>query len=185
MDEWSRKIGGMKTLIDAGMCRVGPRLEAASPEDGALVHGAGRALALSDAALALCRAGRPNEALPLLRELAGMGASMRWITTQDRSLRAKTVFAEREGSGWDRLWSDERLISRAREAGCLDDARVILGLCSAFIEGAESTLPWAHVFARTRRSAPAVEQVLGLVACWMGHVISALDARWPGDFPQG
>ncbi|MFA6030970.1 MAG: hypothetical protein WC969_14030 [Elusimicrobiota bacterium] len=183
MEELIRKVGRVKVLIDNGMCRVGPRLDSASALDAALVRGAGRALLLSDAVVALCRAGRPHEALPLLRQLAAVAAAMRWIPLAQSDERARAVSSEWGCSRWDALWSDEALRERARTAGLAEDAEAVLSSCREFAVGGDSTLPWAHVFPENRRESLAPERVLELAGRLMGHVLRGLDARWQGDFP--
>jgi hypothetical protein len=189
MDDLIRRIGLAKVIIDNGMCRVGPQLDAASAVDQQLVRGAGRAIQLSDAVVALCRQGHANEALPIVRQLCETAASLCWLAAaldagaRSSGARAEELAREWEGSKWSMLWPEERLLRRAREGGLAEDAHAVLGLCREFVQGGPLTLPWAHRFGWGRLECLLPRTVLGRAASIMAHVLQALELRWPGGFP--
>jgi hypothetical protein len=183
MDELIRKIGLAKIVIDNGMCRVGPGLAPGSAVDAQMVMGAGRAIVLSDAVVALCRQGRTNEALPLLRQLAEDAIGMRWLAADADEEKAKALSKEREEAAWGTLWPEERFLLRAEACGLSREAAAVIDLCREFVLGGATTLPWAHVFAEAQRESMKPGSVLGPTALLMGHVLAALDGRWPGAFP--
>ena len=189
MDDLIRRIGLAKVLIDNGMCRVGPQLDAASAVDQQLVRGAGRAIQLSDAGVALCRQGHANEALPVIRQLCGIAASLRWRSAaldagaRASGARAEELAREWEDSKWSKLWPEEKLLRRAREGGLAEDAQAVLELCRDFVLGGPLTVPWAHRFGWSRLECLLPRTVLGVAASMMAHVLRALELRWPGGFP--
>jgi len=189
MEDLIRRIGLAKVIIDDGMCRVGPHLDAASAVDQQLVRGAGRAIQLADAVVALCRQGHANEALPVLRQLCEMAASLCWLAAalgaggRASGARAEDLAQEWEDSKWSKLWPEERLLRRAREGGLTEDSHAVLALCRDFVLGGPLTLPWAHRFGWSRREGLRPRTVLGLAASIMAHALKALELRWPGGFP--
>ena len=205
LDELMRRVGQAKAIVDSGMCRVGPRLDPARSSDGWLSGAASRALGLSDAVVALCRHGRPNEALPVLRQLAETAAAMRWLAAAlpsneeekggqarrgagsgagDPERRAASLSAELREARWDRLWEQDRFLSRAREAGVpAAEAQETLALASQFACGGSSSAPLSHVFAGNQAPGADAGRVLRLAVRWLGHALQALETRWPGSFP--
>ncbi|HAH07600.1 MAG TPA: hypothetical protein DCM05_13950 [Elusimicrobia bacterium] len=183
MDELIRKIALAKVLIDNGMCRVGQRLDPRSAVDAQLSTAAGRAIVLSDAVGALCRQGRPNEALPLLRQLTEEAAAMRWLAEGAGEEGAAALAKEREEATWDALWPEARLRRRAEAGGLSEEVSSVIGLCREFSLGGPVTLPWAHVFPGAQREPLKPGAALEPAVRMMGHVLNALDRRWPGEFP--
>lgn len=184
LDEAVRRIAQAKAFIDNGMCRVGPTLDSRRADEEFLTAGASRAIALSDAVVSLCRQEHPTEALPVLRQLAETAVAMRWVAAADGPGRAAVLSAEAEGARWETLWPGERLRARALAAR-LEPAEVDAALAGAaeFAFGGRQSAPWSHVFAGRRLPESSPAELLHRAARWMGHVLKALDDRWPGFFP--
>lgn len=188
MQETIETIGRAKALIDAGMCRVGPGLVPTERGDALLAGGAGRALALADCVTRLCRHDHPGEALVLLRQLAETAVLLRWLrpAQEGGARRVEEAVSEGREPEWDGLWSSDRFRARAREAGVREEeVESILRLCADFARGGSTGAPWSHVFAENHHRPVEAERVLRLAARMMGHVLKALDTRWPGSFPAG
>jgi len=189
MEGLIKRVGLAKVILDNGMCRVGPLLDAASAVDQQLVRRAGRAVQLADAVVALCRQGHANEALPVLRQLCETAASMAWLSAglaaggRAGAARAEELAREWEEPKWSQLWPEERLLRRAREGGLALEAYGVLSLCREFVLGDNLTLPWAHRFGWSRREGLRPRTVLEHAASAMGHVLRAMEQRWPGAFP--
>lgn len=183
-DELVRRIAQAKAFIDNGLCRVGPGLDREGRIEALMTGGASRALALADAVVQLCRQSHPNEALPLLRQLGEIAAGLRWAAAADGEARARELLAEAGSARWQDLWDGERLRRRAREGGMpAADVEDVLGLAADFVRGNSAVAPWSHLFEQNRRPGVDTARALGLAARLMGHVLKALDARWPGSFP--
>lgn len=176
------RIGQAKAYIDKGLCRVGPKLEAADSASSFLAAGASRSLALADAAAGLCRGNRPAEALPLLRHLAEIAVAMNWVA----ACPSRVGEAEKDlhGEDWQTLWPSGRFLKRAEEAGMkTDDLKRIVGSAADFIRAGLDGAPWTHVFEKNKHAAVESAAVLRLVVRMMGRVLQALEKRWPKSFP--
>ena len=181
-EELEQRVGRAKAVIDNGLCRVGPRLDAHDDQAAALTGAASRALALADAVVRLCLEDHPAEALPLLRHLAETAVELRWIAADPS--RAAAALAALRSPRWDGLWDDDRLASRAREAGMAEeDVASVRALALDFVAGNRTGAPWSHIFAANGHPTLEAGRVLALAARLMGHVLEGLDARWPGAFP--
>lgn len=177
-----RLVGQAKAYIDKGLCRIGPKFEAADAASAFLAAGASRSLALTDAAAGLCRANRPAEALPLLRHLAETAVAMNWVVGD--TSRAEEAEKDLHVKDWQNLWSSERLLKRAKEAGIdAADLKRILESAADFVRSGLEGGPWTHVFEKNKHAAVEVAAVLRLVVRMMGHVLQALETRWPKSFP--
>ncbi|MFH1723395.1 MAG: hypothetical protein ABII00_02115 [Elusimicrobiota bacterium] len=185
MQELIQKIGQAKAYIDNGMCRVGPRLRRGLRAESLMSGGAGRSLALADAVVQLCRQDHPNEALPVLRHLIEMAAVMRWVAvSEDAERDAAVVLDATDDARWEDLWSSERLLERARRGGIPEEeVRRVLALCGDFTRGGRAAVPWAHLFPENLHAGADARTVLSLTVRMMGHVLKALDTRWPAAFP--
>lgn len=182
MQELIQRIGRVKAFIDNGMCRVGPGMEEDSAGDALLVRGAGRAIVLADAIVALCRQDHPEEALAVLRQLAETAVSLRWLALMPQE-RAPSLESEFQSVRWDNLWAHDRFLQRAREVGLEAEAREALSSCIHFVKGGRVTLPWGHRFGPKVEAGLHVEEVLRRAGTWLMCVLKALDVRWPGSFP--
>lgn len=177
-----RLVGQAKAYIDKGLCRIGPKFEAADAAAAFLAAGASRSLALTDAAAGLCRANRPAEALPLLRHLAEIAVGMNWVAACPS--RAGEAEKDLHGEDWQTLWPSGRLLSRANECGMpTQDLEAILRHAADFVRSGLEGGPWTHVFEKNKHAAVEVTAVLRLVVRMMGHVLQALETRWPKSFP--
>lgn len=176
--------GLAKTRVDAGFSRVGRGLSAADPVDRALMILAARAIAQANAVMALSERGLANEALPILRGLAEVCLTMRWVAETDSGKRAEGALAELQDPGWETLWPGARLRERGA-AYAVPPAALDAALRSAadFARGSAQGLPWGHVFADAALPGRRAEDVLPAAAVFLGHALKALDARWPGEFP--
>ncbi len=176
------RIGQAKAYVDKGLCRVGPQLNAADSAAAFLAAGASRSLALADAAAGLCRGNRPAEALPLLRHLAETAVGMNWVSADPS--RAGEAEKDLHIKDWQTLWSSERLLKRAQEAGIeTADLKWILESAADFVRSGLEGGPWTHVFAKNKHAAVESAAVLRLVVRMMGRVLQALEKHWPKSFP--
>ncbi len=176
------RVGQAKAYIDKGLCRIGPKLDAADAASAFLAAGASRSLALADAAAGLCRANRPAEALPLLRHLAETAVGMNWVV--GNTSRVEGAEKDLHVKDWQNLWPSERLLKRAEEAGMkTDDLKWIVESVADFLRSGLDGAPWTHVFEKNKHAAVEAEAVLRLVVRMMGHVLQALETRWPKSFP--
>lgn len=176
--------GLAKVRMDAGFSRVGRRLAAAEPADRALMIMAARAIAQGNAVMALSERGLANEALPILRELAEVCLTMRWVSEKDSTARAVAALAELQDPDWETHWPSARLRERAEAYGVPGEAvEAVLGSVVDFARGSAQGLPWGHVFSDATRPGRRAEEVLPVAAVYLGHALKALDVRWPGEFP--
>ena len=176
--------GLAKTRMDAGFSRVGRRLSASDPADRALMIMAARAIAQANAVMALSERGLANEALPILRGLAEVCLTMRWVAEKDSTARAVGALGELQDPDWETHWPSARLRERA-EAYAVPGAALesVLGSVADFARGSAQGLPWGHVFAEATRPGRRAEEVLPATAVFLGHALKSLDGRWPGEFP--
>ncbi len=176
--------GLAKLRVDAGFSRVGRKLSASDPTDQALMILAARAIAQANAVMALSERGLANEALPILRGLAEMCLTMRWVAEKDSTARAVSALGELQDPDWETHWPSARLRERA-ESYAVSGAAVeaVLGSVVDFARGSAQGLPWGHVFAAATRPGRSAEDVLSSAAIFLGHALKALDARWSGEFP--
>jgi hypothetical protein len=184
MKELIALTGLAKVRVDAGFSRVGRKLAAGDAAERALMILAARAIAQGNAVMALCERGLANEALPILRGLAEMALTMRWIAEKDSAVRAAEAMKELHDPDWETHWPSARLRERAK-AYDVPAAVVATTLDSAadFARGSAQGLPWGHVFAEATRPGRGAEEVLSAAAVLLGHALKALDGRWPGEFP--
>lgn len=177
MKELVALVGSAKSVIDNGFSRVGRRLDAASPADRALVLLSARAVSLADALTLLALHQHANEALPLLRSLIDLALHARWIAAQDSGARARRFLDERREADWQSAWDARRLSERARGAEALAHAASYQDHLHANAAG----LPWSHLFGDAGAGV-GPEALLRETAAAMGHVVAALERRWPGGF---
>ncbi len=183
MKEYAKLVGLAKSAVDNGFSRVGKSLDKGSPVDEALMLLSARAVAVGNAIVVLAQESLSNEALPLLRSLFELAAAMRWLVAEDREKRAREVLAEARASDWEMLWKTSRLKERLPLLELADgDARRALGLCVDFMCANTQGLPWGHVFEGNKETGVTSAELLRLAAIASGHVVKALDARWPGKF---
>ncbi|MEK7234531.1 MAG: DUF5677 domain-containing protein [Elusimicrobiota bacterium] len=176
--------GLAKTRVDAGFSRVGRRLSASDPVDRALMIMAARVIAQANAIMVLSERGLANEALPILRGLAEVCLTMRWIAEKDLGERAVAALLEFQDTDWETHWPSARLRERAEAYSVPGEAlEVVLGSAVDFACGSALGLPWGHVFAEATRSGRRAGEVLPATAVFLGHALKALDGRWPGEFP--
>jgi hypothetical protein len=176
--------GLAKIRVDAGFSRVGRKLSASDPTDQALMILAARAIAQANAVMALSERGLANEALPILRGLAEMCLTMRWVAEKDSTARAVAALGELQDPDWETHWPSARLRERAESyavAGAAVEA--VLGSVVDFARGSAQGLPWGHVFASATRPGRSAEDVLSAASIFLGHALKALDSRWSGEFP--
>ena len=182
MQELISRVARAKAFIDNGMCRVGPGMDEAGAGDALLVRGAGRAIVLADAIVALCRQDHPEEALAVLRQLAETAVSLRWLAAMPEQ-RAQSLESDLQSVRWENLWKEERFLARARETGLESEAKEALAYCIHFVRGGRVTLPWGHRFSPKQEAELHVEEVLRRADTWLNLVLKALDVHWPGSFP--
>lgn len=185
-EESTRAIGAAKAAIDNGFSRVGRTLAGDDAVAGWLHAAGGRAVALCDAVILLCKEHHAAEAGPVARAVIQLAADMRWLVAGSTEERLVELKRDGESRDWGVLWSDAKLRQRLADAGLGEaEAREWIGvagrLCVAQAAGGSSGLPWAHAFgaAKPRLSA---EEALGCTARAMGEAVRALDQRWPGYF---
>lgn len=186
MEERQRLIALAKAYIDNGMCRVGPRMDRKSKANALLAGHASRSVVLGDAISQLCVADRPNEALPLLRELMEIVAAMTWVSSggDDAEGRAAESLSDLKSSRWAGLWDDDRAQSRLKEAGIpSSEVDSVLSLCQDFRGSGRAIVPWCHVFEENQSPGTQSDKVMRLAVRMMVHVLKALDSRWPDCFP--
>jgi len=175
--------GLAKTRMDAGFSRVGRRLSASDPADRALMIMAARAIAQANAVTALSERGLANEALPILRGLAEVCLTMRWVAEKDSTARAVGALAELQDPDWETHWPSARLRERAEAYSVPGEfLEVVLGSVADFARGSAQGLPWGHVFSDATRPGRRAEEVLPATAVFLGHALKSLDSRWPGEF---
>src|SRR6184192_1761431 len=134
--------GLAKTRMDAGFSRVGRRLDAADPADRALMIMAARAIAQANAVMALCERGLANEALPILRGLAEVCLTMRWVAEKESTARAVLALSELQDPDWETHWPSARLRERGEAYAVPGEAiEAVLGSVSDFARGSAQGLP--------------------------------------------
>lgn len=180
MKELVSLVGSAKSVIDNGFSRVGRELDGRSAADRALMLLAARAVSAANALILLATNSHANEALPVLRSLIDLALNARWIAAADSDARAEAFLAERETDDWGRAWDGSALASRARAAG-LPEGLALAAPYGAHLHANAQGLPWGHVLGEARPGVGA-EELLGAAAAAMGHVVTALEARWPGNF---
>lgn len=176
-------IARAKAVADNGFSRLGGKLDLDSASQGALMLLATRAAALGNALVLLAQHSLPNEALPLLRSLLEIAAAMRWIVQENTEARARAVLEQAKEADWADLWDTKRLRARLRAAGfppAFEDR--IMMFCYDHVFGNAQGLPWGHVFESNKNPGISSEELLRMSAVASGHVIKALDVRWPGRF---
>jgi hypothetical protein len=184
IEEYTRRIMQAKAYIDNGLCRVGPGMKAERRPEAVLTGIASRCLALADSVVQLCRQDNPNEALPILRQLAQSAADMGWASAEDSDARAQILLKERAEITWETLWPHERFRLRAQAAGMsAEDISDITSRAVDFLAANAKTAPWSHIFEENQKEGAAAEFVLRYAARMMGFCLKALDAKWPGSFP--
>lgn len=183
MNELISVVGRAKVRVDAGFSKVGRHFKSPSPADKAALVLSARAISAANALAALCERGHANEALPLLRAVAEWSLALRWTCAADSDVRAAAVFAELDAP-WDGVWPAARLRERAAAFKVAPDA-LSLALESAphFSRGNAQGLPWGHAAAESCLSGKTPAEILSACAVFLGHVLAALDGRWPGEFP--
>lgn len=183
MKELLACVGLAKVRVDAGFSKVGRKLSAADPADRVLMTLAARAVSEGNALMVLCREGHANEALPLLRAVAGCALVARWVCA-DAPGRAADAWKELEAARWGSLWSEAGVQERAQSFGVPAwAAEAALGSAQDFARGNAAGLPWGHVFGASQLTGRKPEEVLAAAAVWLALVLEALDRRWPGEFP--
>lgn len=176
--------GLAKTRVDAGFSRVGRKLKSDDAAARALMILSARAIAQGNAVMALSERGLANEALPILRGLAEMCLTLRWIAEKDSDARAEAVMKELHDPDWETHWPSARLRERASAYGVPSDVlAVVLDSAADFARGSAQGLPWGHVFSESTRPGRGAPEVLSSAAVLLGHALKALEARWPGEFP--
>ena len=176
--------GLAKTRVDAGFSRVGRKLSPNDPADRALMIMAARAIAQANAVMVLSERGLANEALPILRGLAEVCLTMRWVAEKESTARAVGALAELQDPDWETHWPSARLRERGEAYAVPSEAiEAVLGAVADFARGSAQGLPWGHVFAEATRPGRRAEEVLPAAAIFLGHALKALDSRWPGEFP--
>jgi hypothetical protein len=181
--DYAALVGLAKSAIDNGFSRVGKTLNSSSRCERALMLLSARAVAIGNAIVILVQQELPNEALPLLRSLVEIAVLTRWIIAEDREARAGSVLKSFSEGTWETLWRDGTLKDRMKEFGFPKDVEEkILRLCRDHLNGGAQGLPWAHVFEDNKHAGMSGEETLQLAAYAAGHVVKALDARWPGKF---
>lgn len=183
MKEYAALVGSAKSSIDRGFSQVGRNLDPDSTCDRVLMMLAARAVAVGNALVLLAQNSLTNEALPLLRSLLEISAAMRWIAAGDCDKRAFELLEESKKSDWAGLWQTSRLRQRMREAAfprALEE-RVLL-FCYDHLHGNAQGLPWGHIFLNNANKGISAEELLKIAAVASGHVVKALDVRWPGRF---
>lgn len=185
-EESTRAIGRAKAAIDNGFSRIGRTLSGDDAVAGWLHAAGGRAVALCDALILLCKEHHAPEAAPLARAVLQLAADTRWVAAGHSLDRLAELQRESENQDWGPLWSESRLKERLVGAG-LPEAQAhewlqtSARLCVAQAAGGSSGLPWAHAFgaAKPRLSA---EEALGSTVRAMDEIVRALNERWPGYF---
>ena len=176
-------VGLAKTRLDAGFSRVGRTIKSPEPADRLLMTLAARAALGANAVMALCERGLANESLPILRGLAEQCLQMRWLVEKDTAARAVALAAELASPEWSALWPAERWSERAKAYRVPKDVEALVRTSAKeFTRGAAQGLPWGHAIADPLPGRNA-DEVLTAAASLLGHVLKALDERWPGEFP--
>jgi hypothetical protein len=179
MRDYAKLVGLAKSSIDNGFSRAGKSLRGGDPADAALMLLAARVVAIGNALVLLAQNDLANEGLPMLRSLLELAACARWICGKDAEKRAELVLKELSDARWKSLWSETRI----GELGLLkEDARLLDEACARHLRGNAQGLPWGHVFDGNKEPGFSADDLLRIAAVASGHVVKALDARWPGKF---
>lgn len=177
-------VGSAKSRIDAGFSRVGRALGKDDVAARALMTLAARAVAKANALALLAVNSHANEALPILRSLLETAVQMRWIAGGSSRERAAEVLEERRTADWGSLWQEGTLRRRADALGVVDATfERVLSSCREHLHANAAGLPWGHLYADKDDGGVSPEDLLRATAAVMGHVVKALDEKWPGSFP--
>ncbi|MCX5787000.1 MAG: hypothetical protein NTX64_00610 [Elusimicrobia bacterium] len=186
-EESIRSIAGAKAAIDNGFSRVGRRLAEGDAAARWLHAGAGRAVALCDAIVLLCRGQHGPEAAAPARAAIQLAADLCWLARGPRRERLAELERDARSGDWGAVWSQSRLHERLKAAGWTEqELEERLGdaarLCAAMSAGGGELLPWAHAFSVPPEPRVAAEEVLAAGARALRDIAQALGARWPGCF---
>jgi hypothetical protein len=183
MKEYAGLISLAKAAIDNGFSRVGKRLDPGSAAQRALMLLASRAVAIGNSLVLLAQNSLPNEGLPLLRSLLEISMTMRWIAQEDSEARAKAVMDESRDADWAGLWQTGRLRQRMGEFGFPDSLNERVPMfCYDHLHANAQGLPWGHVFDDNKNPGVSADELLKIAAFASGHVVKALEVKWPGQF---
>lgn len=183
MKEYVALVGLAKSRIDNGFSQVGRSLKEDSAADRALMLLASRAVAVSNAVCVLAQNDHANEALPLLRSLVELAVRARHIAEADAEGRAAAFLAEAAAADFHEFWRAESLDAALERYGFSQAHRArARKLLHHHLNANASGLPWGHVYAKHHAEAVSSEEVARLAAEAMGHVVRALEQRWPLKF---
>ncbi|MBI4425717.1 MAG: hypothetical protein HY554_18450 [Elusimicrobia bacterium] len=181
-----RSIGRSKAAVDNGFSRIGRTLSREDPAAAWLQAATGRALALCDAVILLCREHHAVESASLARAVIQLACDMRWVASEEGPTRLQALERSGQEGDWGALWSAAALRSRLAAAGFPEDAvedwcKTSARLCVGHLSGGAAGLPWAHAFPDTRPRL-SVDEALDAAAGALREAIRALERRWPGSF---
>lgn len=181
-----RSIGRSKAAVDNGFSRIGRTLSREDPSAAWLQAATGRALALCDAVILLCREYHAVESASLARAVIQLACDMRWVASGADGERLEILERTGEEGDWGALWSAETLRSRLAAASFPPDAveewcKTSVRLCAGHLSGGAAGLPWAHAFPDTRPRLSA-DEAMDAASRALREAVRALELRWPGAF---
>ena len=185
MKAYLELVGLAKSKIDNGFSQVGKKLAADDPVHRALMLLAGRCVSIANGLMILALNNHANESLPMLRSLLQLAVEMRWIAEKDSAPRALAFLSRAKDSEWTAFWDEKQLVERMRALGFQKalEERALLS-CYDHVHANAQGLPWGHVFSENAHKGLTGEDSLRSASAIMGHVVKALDQRWPGAFPD-
>lgn len=144
---------------------------------------ASRAVAIGNALVLLAQNSLANEGLPLLRSLLEISVTIRWISQGNSQARAKEFLDESRNADWAGFWQTSRLRQRMGEFGFPESLQERAQmLCYDHLNGNAQGLPWGHIFDDNKNPGVSAEELLKIAAFASGHVVKALEVKWPGHF---
>lgn len=187
MDDLIRLVARAKAAMDNGFSRIGPNLKSDHAADGALMGGAGRVVALSDALVLLCKQDHAAEAALFLRPLTAIALAMRAVAAAGEAGGGSALDEELWDLDWKRVWSDPEWKKYLASAGIaeqeLSTLHAALTRHDYFnLYAGTFSIPWGHVYQKRQRPPASAQETLQLTVRCMAHALRALEARWPGAF---
>ncbi|MBI3547761.1 MAG: hypothetical protein HY078_01790 [Elusimicrobia bacterium] len=185
--DWGRRIGDAKAIIDNGFTRIGPTLKAEDEDACKLARCAGRLVRLANAVALLCKNGHASDCLTLVEGMSSLGLLMR-VGLPSEYKTQQIHYAGLNPIGWTTMKNpnNPELKESIKRSGLTSEE--IDFFASAFTTGASKWsldcggLPWSHAIPREPGLPVSSEEVLKIAARAMSQAIRALDVRWPGSF---
>jgi hypothetical protein len=168
--------------INLGFGEMGNRVNNPTELDVFLFAGARRALSFASAITLLCQSGYTEEAAILTRSLIELAVNMRWIQFADTDKRLEAFFHDFKKRKVGEAWAKD-LRKRMIEIGMHEYYyNWTIKFLSGIVHTNASSLVYDGVLVEAAGSKLSESAVLVLAVQMMGHVLYALNERYPNHF---